>query len=315
MPPKAASSAFVYPVTLPQCYPEMAIERMTPVVAMTERSDLKLDLKGGGIVTATTSGSTMTKPGPVMDRYGRNGDPVYDTVKKPVPGSGSRSRSPGGRRHRTGVNTSGTGSGNGTGTGIVTSAGDGNTPLLGSQQSPQHTPPRSRTQSQSHATKSTPSLPHPAKEYTLNLNMDPSQSIKEQDEDLDSMSLHQVHNLSALMRPSMASVPHLQNTPRPSQKSPVHSLDGPHDLASAVQSIFTARSTDDEERTRIGSPSGSGSYEIDGVKLERATKCRSTESYPGKFPVSEGHDFSSLATAEYAFRERGTVTVRPFSDY
>ncbi|KAJ5281110.1 hypothetical protein N7478_006482 [Penicillium angulare] len=163
MPPKAASSAFVYPVTIPQCYPGTAIEGMTPVMAMTERSDLKLDLKGGGIGTATAPGSTITKPGPVMDRYGRNGDPVYETVKKPVPGSGSKSRSPGGSWHRTGINTSGTGSGSGTGTGtgIVTSAGVGNTPVLGSQHSPQHTPSRSRTQSQSHATKSTPSPPPP----------------------------------------------------------------------------------------------------------------------------------------------------------
>ncbi|KAJ5109192.1 hypothetical protein N7456_005867 [Penicillium angulare] len=98
MPPKAASSAFVYPLTLPQCYPEMAIERLTPVMAMTERSELKLDLKGGGIgtgtgiATATASGSTITKPGPVVDRYGRNGDPIYDTVKKPVTVTGSVSR-------------------------------------------------------------------------------------------------------------------------------------------------------------------------------------------------------------------------------
>ena len=54
----------------------------------------------------------------------------------------------------------------------------------------------------------------------------------------------------------------------------------------------------------------------DGFKLsKRAAKCHSTESYPGRFPVSEGMNLSSLATAEYAFRERGTTSLRPFSDY
>ncbi|KAJ6149177.1 hypothetical protein N7471_000376 [Penicillium samsonianum] len=50
------------------------------------------------------------------------------------------------------------------------------------------------------------------------------------------------------------------------------------------------------------------------VQMNRARKYHSVESYPGKFPVSDTLDYSSLATA-YAVRGRGTTPVRPFSDY
>jgi hypothetical protein len=50
------------------------------------------------------------------------------------------------------------------------------------------------------------------------------------------------------------------------------------------------------------------------VQMNRSRKYHSIESYPGKFPVSDALDFSSLATA-YAVRGRGTTSVRPFSDY
>ncbi|KAJ5374735.1 hypothetical protein N7517_006741 [Penicillium concentricum] len=50
------------------------------------------------------------------------------------------------------------------------------------------------------------------------------------------------------------------------------------------------------------------------VQMNRARKYYSIESYPGKFPVSDALDYSSLATA-YAVRGRGTTSVRPFSDY
>ncbi|KAK4865194.1 hypothetical protein LT330_001817 [Penicillium expansum] len=50
------------------------------------------------------------------------------------------------------------------------------------------------------------------------------------------------------------------------------------------------------------------------VQMNRARKYHSVESYPGKFPVSDALDYSSLATA-YAVRGRGTTSVRPFSDY
>ncbi|KAJ5322225.1 uncharacterized protein N7506_011355 [Penicillium brevicompactum] len=50
------------------------------------------------------------------------------------------------------------------------------------------------------------------------------------------------------------------------------------------------------------------------VKMTRAQKYHSIESYPGKFPVSDSLDYSSLASA-FAVRGRGTTSVRPFSDY
>ncbi|KAI2671075.1 hypothetical protein CBS147333_5447 [Penicillium roqueforti] len=52
----------------------------------------------------------------------------------------------------------------------------------------------------------------------------------------------------------------------------------------------------------------------DTVQMNRARKYQSVESYPGKFPVSDTLDYSSLASA-YAVRGRGTTSVRPFSDY
>lgn len=51
------------------------------------------------------------------------------------------------------------------------------------------------------------------------------------------------------------------------------------------------------------------------LESNRAIKARSTQSYPGKFPVSDGLEYSSLAAAASAFREKGTTYVRPFSDY
>ncbi|KAJ5942112.1 hypothetical protein N7516_002280 [Penicillium verrucosum] len=50
------------------------------------------------------------------------------------------------------------------------------------------------------------------------------------------------------------------------------------------------------------------------VQMNRTRKYHSIESYPGKFPVSDTLDYSSLATA-YAVRGKGTTSVRPFSDY
>ncbi|KAJ5769980.1 uncharacterized protein N7511_002031 [Penicillium nucicola] len=54
--------------------------------------------------------------------------------------------------------------------------------------------------------------------------------------------------------------------------------------------------------------------DLDTVQMNRSPKYHSIESYPGKFPVSDHLNYSSLATA-YAVRGRGTTTVRPFSDY
>ncbi|CAG8906194.1 unnamed protein product [Penicillium egyptiacum] len=50
------------------------------------------------------------------------------------------------------------------------------------------------------------------------------------------------------------------------------------------------------------------------VQMNRTSKYHSVESYPGKFPVSDALDYSSLATA-HAVRGKGTTSVRPFSDY
>lgn len=61
----------------------------------------------------------------------------------------------------------------------------------------------------------------------------------------------------------------------------------------------------------------SSSQEPDGIsakRLKRGSKYRSSESFPGRFPVSDGLAYSSLATADYAFRGRGATSVRPFSD-
>ncbi|KAJ5638052.1 hypothetical protein N7490_007931 [Penicillium lividum] len=130
-------------------------------------------------------------------------------------------------------------------------------------------------------------------------------SIEERSEDENEnfLPLHQVHDISEILHamPS-GSGSHLSGL-HVGQKSPVASLrslaslDGPIDLALALQSLSDI------------------STEGEGVRMDRKTKCHYTESYPGQFPVSEGIEFSGLATAEYAFRERGTTTVRPFSDY
>ena len=43
-------------------------------------------------------------------------------------------------------------------------------------------------------------------------------------------------------------------------------------------------------------------------------RSRSVESYPGKFPVSDGLEYSSLASASHQMRGKGTTSVRPLSD-
>lgn len=134
-------------------------------------------------------------------------------------------------------------------------------------------------------------------------------SIEERsgDENEDFLPLHQVHTITEILNcatpsASKSRMPNLESYA--AQKSPVTSLrslaslEGPIVVASALQSM-----------------SSGSSEEGAGVRMDRATKCHSTESYPGKFPVSEGVEFSGLSTAEYAFREKGTTTVRPFSDY
>ncbi|KAF4211514.1 hypothetical protein CNMCM8980_002079 [Aspergillus fumigatiaffinis] len=50
------------------------------------------------------------------------------------------------------------------------------------------------------------------------------------------------------------------------------------------------------------------------LEMETLQATHSVESFPGKFPISDGLEFSSLATAPHHIRGRGTTSVRPFSD-
>lgn len=84
--------------------------------------------------------------------------------------------------------------------------------------------------------------------------------------------------------------------------------------------IKSPASSDDELGSSLDvHPPSSSHYPDDSTDLSLSTtrnsKCRSRSSYPGKFPVSEGLELTSLATASHAFREKGTTSVRPFSDY
>ncbi|KAB8236177.1 hypothetical protein ETB97_006657 [Aspergillus alliaceus] len=47
---------------------------------------------------------------------------------------------------------------------------------------------------------------------------------------------------------------------------------------------------------------------------EGAKTSRSAESFPGKFPISEGSDAQNLSTMPQCMRGRGVTSVRPFSD-
>lgn len=85
-------------------------------------------------------------------------------------------------------------------------------------------------------------------------------------------------------------------------------------------SIKSPASSDDELGSSLDvNPPSSSHYPDESTDLSLSTtrnsKCRSRSSYPGKFPVSEGLELTSLATASHAFREKGTTSVRPFSDY
>lgn len=50
------------------------------------------------------------------------------------------------------------------------------------------------------------------------------------------------------------------------------------------------------------------------TRMERLHVSRSMESYPGRYPVSDHLDYSSLATPVSQMRGRGTTSVRPFSE-
>lgn len=49
------------------------------------------------------------------------------------------------------------------------------------------------------------------------------------------------------------------------------------------------------------------------VELEHVRKSMSAESFPGRFPISDGLERGSLATARNVLG-RGATSVRPFSE-
>lgn len=90
-------------------------------------------------------------------------------------------------------------------------------------------------------------------------------------------------------------VPAIPEAPVPHEGLPTTSLDGPSEPSEKSVSA--------------------DSQESFWVPLSRTTRHRSRESYPGRFPVNAGLAYGELRMAPYAFRERGTTSVRPFSDY
>lgn len=90
-------------------------------------------------------------------------------------------------------------------------------------------------------------------------------------------------------------VPAISDAPVPHEDLPTALLDGPSERSEKSISM-------DSQASFL-------------VPLSRTRRNRSRESYPGRFPVNVGLEYSELAMAPYAFRERGTTSVRPFSDY
>lgn len=91
--------------------------------------------------------------------------------------------------------------------------------------------------------------------------------------------------------------------------------DMPDTVVPAEQSPKVSLDKHSECRMCSISPDSSDSFSL---PLSRTPKRRSVESYPGRYPISDGLSLSGLATAPYAFREfreRGTILARPFSDY
>lgn len=52
-----------------------------------------------------------------------------------------------------------------------------------------------------------------------------------------------------------------------------------------------------------------------GLEMTESGRSLSTGSYPGRFPVSDGVEFSSLAAADGAVKGRAATSVRPLSDF
>lgn len=121
--------------------------------------------------------------------------------------------------------------------------------------------------------------------------------------------------------------PHLQNAEQQRIVQLVHGVpieepaeSNPAEKTQPNSTIVSPAVSTDEPKTSLDvNPPSSSRYtdNLTDLSLEsnRTTKARSTQSYPGKLPVSEGMEYSSWATALSAFREKGTTYVRPFSDY
>ncbi|KAJ5935533.1 hypothetical protein N7466_005080 [Penicillium verhagenii] len=269
-------TAYTTPPTMPQCYPETALER-THSPTQPQVPDPKYSPRlaaGVGGSAAASAGKAGTNAHTVVDRYAKNNVPTYDTAVK-------RMSAP--NRPRVSA---------------ITDLKEKSSPLQA---------------------RSTPAL-HLARQSIHEHKM--GASIEEQrseDENERYAPVPSVQNISEMLHhgyqsygapaPAPATLkahmPHIglysgQKSPVASLRSLV-SLDGPADLSSARSS------------TEASGGTGEGSKK--GVRMGHGTKCHSTESYPGNFPVSEGTEYSALATADLMFRERGTTTVRPFSDY
>ncbi|RJE19881.1 hypothetical protein PHISCL_07772 [Aspergillus sclerotialis] len=71
-----------------------------------------------------------------------------------------------------------------------------------------------------------------------------------------------------------------------------------------------------EDGNQIGDRLPRPKSQVDKLAEEtgKLHRTQSAESYPGKFPVSDGLEYSSLASALHQMRGRGTTSVRPLSD-
>lgn len=112
------------------------------------------------------------------------------------------------------------------------------------------------------------------------------------------VEMHQSQQLTQTFQQTESSSAPVPVIPSPLEKSPAAVFDGAREAS--IHSLPTETDHSNHSLT---------------LRMSKRAKSRSTESYPGKFPVSDGLEYSNLATAELNFRERGTTFVRPFSDY
>lgn len=106
-----------------------------------------------------------------------------------------------------------------------------------------------------------------------------------------------------------------EETPVP-EMGDVQSSEPVPDMPDTVQPVEKSPKVPFDERSECGmSTISTESMHSFSLPLTRSPKRCSTESYPGRFPLSDLH-LSDAATASFSFfRERGTILVRPFSDF